>query len=328
MESVHTFGEDYLFLLIIVVYEIRGRRSENTMSTEPLKENQSTYFVQDRGNIEEMKRLEIQDKMLTLGMGGVLEDVAEPSQLHRVLDVGCGTGGWLMEVAQTYPTIERLVGVDISSTMIAYAREKAKAEGLDKRVEFQTMDALRILEFLPASFDLVNQRLGMSWLRTWDWTKLLIEYQRVCRRGGIIGITEGHVSSESNSPALDRLYHLSVQACFRSGRLFASSTDGLTGSLARLLTQHGIENVKTHIHTLVYRSGTQTGEYFYEDMLHAFRVALPFLQKWTRVPDDYQEIYQQALKEMRAANFEARYTLVSAWGTRSDGEVPRMRGLN
>jgi len=35
---------------------------------------------------------------------------------------------------------------------------------LGKRVEFLPMDALRILDFPESSFDLVNQRLGVSWV--------------------------------------------------------------------------------------------------------------------------------------------------------------------
>lgn len=105
-----------------------------------------------------------------------------------VLDVGCGAGGWLIETAKTYPHIKKLVGVDISDKMLAYPRVQAQAQQLDGRVEFQAMDALRILEFPPASFDLVNQRLGNSWLRTWEWKKILLEYQRVTRPGGIIRI--------------------------------------------------------------------------------------------------------------------------------------------
>ena len=92
-------------------------------TTEPLKEHPSTYFVQDRENVDEMTRLEIQDKMLNIGMGGVLPELADPSILRRVLDVGCGTGGWLMEVACTYPMIERLVGADISGKVLAHARQ-------------------------------------------------------------------------------------------------------------------------------------------------------------------------------------------------------------
>jgi ubiquinone/menaquinone biosynthesis C-methylase UbiE len=297
------------------------------MSTEPQREYASTYFVQNRGSSEEMTRLEIQDTMLTTGMGGVLEDVAEPSQLRRVLDVGCGTGGWLLEVARRYPTIEKLVGADISNKMVAYAREKATAEGLGERVQFRVMDALRILEFPNASFDLVNQRLGVSWLRTWDWSKLLLEYQRVARPKGIIRITEG-IGAETNSPALAKLNNLALEAFHRSGHLFAASNDGITGELVRLLVQHEIQDVKSRVHTLVYRSGTVEHQSFYEDMQHSFHVTLPFFQKWTRVPDDYEEICQQAQEEMQQPDFEATVLLLTVWGVRSDGGVLHMRGLN
>jgi hypothetical protein len=81
------------------------------------------------------------------------------------------------------------------------------------------------------------------------------------------------------------------------------------------MTLHGLEDVKSHLYTLVYRAGTESGQYLYEDMLHAFRVAVPFFQKWTRLPDDYEQIYQQALKEMQQPDFVATYTLLTAWGT-------------
>jgi ubiquinone/menaquinone biosynthesis C-methylase UbiE len=298
------------------------------MSSEPLKEHPSTYIVQDRGSLEEMKRLEIQDKMITTGMGGVLPELVDHSSLRRVLDVGCGTGGWLIELAREYPTIEKLVGADISSKMLSYARTQAEAQQLDDRVQFQSMDALRVLEFPTSSFDLVNQRFGVSWLRTWEWKKILLEYQRVTRPGGIVRITEGHVTNESNSEALTKLCKISLEVCFRSGRLFTESGDGVVSQLVRLMTQHGFEDVKSHLYTLVYRAGTEMGQYLYEDMLHAFRVALPFFQKWTRVPDDYEEIYQQALKDMQQPDFVATYTLLTAWGTRcEDGGIPRMGRL-
>src|SRR5215510_11093563 len=127
--------------------------------TDPLQpdrnEYSGTYFVQDRQNQREMRRLIVQDQMLTLRMGGVLPEQPDPARFQRVLDVGCGTGGWLMEVAKTYPTIEKLFGADISGKMVTHARNRAKEEGLSGRVEFQTMDALRMLEFAPRSFDLV-----------------------------------------------------------------------------------------------------------------------------------------------------------------------------
>jgi ubiquinone/menaquinone biosynthesis C-methylase UbiE len=296
--------------------------------TEPLRENPSAYFVQDRSNEEEMARLEVQDKMLTTGMGGALPELADPTSLQRVLDVGCGTGGWLFEMARTYPTIEKLVGGDISSKMLAYARARAKAQDLDGRVQFQPMDALRVLEFPAASFDLVNQRAGLSWLRTWEWKKILLEYQRVCRPGGIIRITECTQIIESNSPALTKYCHMWLEVNYNSGRLFTKSTDGVTGELVHLLTQHGIEDVQERVYPLVYRAGEASGQYLYEDMSYAFRVSLPYFQKWINVPSDYQEIRQQALKEMLQPDFVATWTWRTAWGTRPErGGTIRMRGL-
>src|SRR5262249_7456708 len=172
------------------------------MSESP-GEPPSTYFVQDRNNLEEMVRLDIQDKMLSIGMGGVLPELADPTSLRRVLDVGCATGGWLMETARAYPTIKELIGADISDKSLAYARARAEQEQLAKRVQFQTADALRALPFSDDFFDLVNQRAGMSWLSTGEWGKLLLEYQRVICPGGIVRITECQANiAESNSPAL------------------------------------------------------------------------------------------------------------------------------
>ncbi len=56
--------------------------------------------------------------------------------------------------------------------------------------------------------------------------------------------------------------------------------------------------------------------HFYEDMQHIFHVALPFFQKWTHVPNDYQEICQQALKEMQQPDFVATWTFLTVWGTK------------
>ena len=282
--------------------------------TEPPREHSSTYFVPDRSNQEEMDRLEIQDKMATAGMGGVLPEQPDPTWLRRVLDVGCGTGGWLMETARTYPTVERLVGVDISEKMIEYARAQAQVQHLDGRVGFQTADALRALPFSDASFDLVNQRAAFSWLRTWEWQKILLEYQRVTRPGGIIRLTEPQTWSGGNSPALTKLCDILLLAMHGAGHLFTASHDGMTHELARLMTEHGIQDVQTRLHTSVYRAGTAEFQYFYEDMVRFYRVAVPFLKKWADVPSDYQEIYQQALKEMQEPDFLTTVTLLTAWG--------------
>jgi ubiquinone/menaquinone biosynthesis C-methylase UbiE len=280
---------------------------------EPKHEHPSTYAVQDRSNQEELNRLQIQDHLFTANMGGVLPEQPDPIVFSRVLDVGCGTGGWLIELAQTMPTCKMLVGVDVSRTFVEYARAQAEAAQVSDRVEFHVADALRMLEFPRNYFDLVNHRAGMSWLRTWDWPKLLQEYQLVCRPGGVVRITEPEWAV-SNSPALSRLSELIVQAFSQAGHLFTPTRDGLTSKLASLLQQHGLQQVQTRTSTLQYRADTPQGQRFFEDIKLVFRTVLPFLHKWTQVPDDYEEIYQQMLREMQQSDFVATLDLLTAWG--------------
>src|SRR5579883_1503959 len=96
------------------------------------QEHPSTYVVQDRSNREELARLQLQDDLMTQGMGGVLPEQPDPASLRRVLDVGCGTGGWLIETARSYPTITRLVGVDVNIKLLDFARAQAVEQQVDR----------------------------------------------------------------------------------------------------------------------------------------------------------------------------------------------------
>ena len=288
----------------------------STPPTDPRREHPSTYFVQDRSNKEELIRVMIQDQLVTAGMGGVLPEQPDPTIFHRVLDVGCGTGGWLIEAAKTYPTMSLLVGVDVSGRMVEYARTQAEDQQVSDRVQFRTMDALRMLEFPTDYFDLVNQRFGTSYLRTWDWPKLLHEFQRVTRPGGVVRVTEGNFLVQSPSLALARLYELALDVFYRAGHYFTAESNGVTGELVRLLHQFGLQNVQTRVHIMEYRAGTTEGQRFYEDMKHFFQTILPFFRKWSKVPDDYEAIYQQALSEMQQPDFVATSSLLTAWGSK------------
>jgi ubiquinone/menaquinone biosynthesis C-methylase UbiE len=284
--------------------------------TDPRREHPSTYFVQNRSDEEELTRVMIQDRLVTANMGGVLAEQPDPAIFRCVLDVGCGTGGWLMEAAKTYPAIPLLVGVDVSGRMVEYARAQAEAQQVSDRVQFGAMDALRMLEFPTDYFDLVNQRFGVSYLRTWDWPKLLQEFQRITRSGGVVRVTEGDFIVQSPSPALTRLFELALDAFYRAGHYFTPESNGVTGELARLLKRYGLQNVQTRVHMVEYQAGTVEGQLFYEDMRHFFRTALLFFRKWGRVPEDYETIYQQALNEMQQPDFVATSSLLTAWGTK------------
>lgn len=271
----------------------------------------STYFVQEKQSKEELVRLTIQDQMLTRSMGGVLPEQATVFQ--RVLDIGCGSGSWAIEMAQTYPT-SSLIGIDISQRMVSYATEQAREHKVSDRVEFRVMDVLQPLDFPGAFFDLVNLRFGVSFMRTWDWLNVLNELLRVTRSGGVIRLTETEIINRSDSSALTQLDEIFLCALFRSGHLFQEETTGITANLVGLLTQYGCQQIQTRAYALEYRAGTPEGQAYYQDIAHAFQTLRPFLQKWGCTPKEYATIYQQALDDIQQSDFRVIWNLLSAWG--------------
>jgi ubiquinone/menaquinone biosynthesis C-methylase UbiE len=285
------------------------------MPSSRRSENPSTYFVQDRKNEKELTRLMIQDRLISAAMGGVLPEQPDPTVFHRVLDVACSAGSWLIEAAQTYPEMS-LVGIDISQRMIRYARTQAEAHQVRDRIEFYVMDALGTLDFPAASFDLVNLRLGLSFLRTWDWPKLLGELLRVTCPGGVIRITDSETIHQSNSPALTQLFEMVQCALYRAGHLFTQESAGLTSHLAGLLDQCGCKHIQTKTYTLEYRADTPEGEAYCEDLKLYFQTIYPFVQKWGCASKSYETIYRQTLGEIRQPDFLGRGHLLTAWGSK------------
>lgn len=273
-----------------------------------------TYPVQSSSYKEELARLAVQDRMTTSTIGGVLPEQPDPASLRRVLDVGCGTGGWLIDVAMAYPTIALLIGVDISEKMVEYARVLAAREQLDERVEFHVMDALRSLDFPDDYFDLVNLRFGTSYLRKWDWPDLLARLKRVARPGGVIRISESDIAVRSSSPALTRLFDLEVEALYNAGHFFGPGQKGVTHELTGLFERAGLEQIQQQVYTSEYRVGMVEMQYFIEDVTRIFQVTTPFLRKWIRLPEDYDALYQQMLSEIHQPDFTAGGELVTVWG--------------
>jgi ubiquinone/menaquinone biosynthesis C-methylase UbiE len=281
-----------------------------------------TYFVQNRENMEELLRLADQDRLVTASMGGVLAEQVEPSVFGRVLDVACGTGGWVIEAAQTYPEMA-LVGVDVNPHMIEYARQQAAAQHVDDRIELYVMDALSLLRFPTASFDLVNLRFALSFVRTWDWPKVLRELLRVVRPGGVVRLTDEEVIHQSNSPASMQFCQMLLAALFHSGHLFTQESTGLTAHLAPLLNQHGCQQVQTRVYTLQYRAGTPQGQTYVEDGLRVFQTLRPFLRKWGSMSEDYDAIGNQMREELHRPDFCATWHLLTAWGIKPPKPEPQ-----
>ena len=98
----------------------------------------------------------------------------------KVLDVACGTGNLAIPAARHGA---RVTGVDIAPNLLAQARDRATAEGLD--AVFEEGDAEQ-LPYADADFDVVMSMFGAMFAPRPELAAA--ELARVCRTGGIIAM--------------------------------------------------------------------------------------------------------------------------------------------
>src|SRR5436309_11561800 len=101
---------------------------------------------------------ERQDRALA-GLARAALELAAPQPGERVLDIGCGAGTTLLELAARVGPSGHVLGGDISEQSVARARERIAAVGL-RHAEAVCAD-VAAHPFSTGSFDLAFSRLGV-----------------------------------------------------------------------------------------------------------------------------------------------------------------------
>jgi ubiquinone/menaquinone biosynthesis C-methylase UbiE len=118
-------------------------------------------------------------------MRAALLDQLRLEQARHALDVGCGLGPQVIEMARRMPPGGKAAGVDISQTMIEQARSRASGLGLD--IRFETANAAS-LPFEDRSFDACRAERVLLHVRNPD--RVIAEMTRVTRPGGRIAVLD------------------------------------------------------------------------------------------------------------------------------------------
>ncbi|XP_065176977.1 arsenite methyltransferase-like [Sycon ciliatum] len=115
----------------------------------------------------------------------------------KVLDIGCGSGVDCMVLAQLVGDKGHVVGVDLCSSLVAYAEEHAKNTGVDN-VEFVCCDAedLSSTEPVVASgpYDLIVANCSLCQMRECARTDILQQAYALLKPGGEFYICDLFVS--------------------------------------------------------------------------------------------------------------------------------------
>src|SRR5512146_2838198 len=138
-------------------------------------------------DMDEVNRLDFQHFLLRAGLrGNYAAPIQQPTD---ILDVGCGSGRWAMEMAAQFPNA-RVVGLDLVPPP---DEGKSLGHGLDTRPSNYLFAVGNILEGLPfpdASFDFVHQRLLITAIPRDRWPGVIAELARVTRPGGWVELAE------------------------------------------------------------------------------------------------------------------------------------------
>ena len=112
-------------------------------------------------------------------------ELADLKPGERVLDMGCGTGASALPAALAVGPGGFVTGIDIAGNMLALARDKAAALGIDN-IRFELLDQ-EASGFPSAGFDAVISVFSIFF--TADMVRQLAEFWRLVRPGGRLVVT-------------------------------------------------------------------------------------------------------------------------------------------
>ncbi|HEX6233578.1 MAG TPA: methyltransferase domain-containing protein [Jiangellaceae bacterium] len=159
---------------------------QDTDSSPVVGERNRTHreFWQHDGALQYQQYEETNEAVIA-PFGEAMLEAARLQPGERVLDVGCGHGASTVEAAERVAPPGRVVGVDISATMLRAAQARLTAAGLNN-VELLEADA-QVQPFEPESFDAVISRFGVMFFD--DPQAAFANLARALRPGGRLHFT-------------------------------------------------------------------------------------------------------------------------------------------
>lgn len=123
----------------------------------------------------------------------VLTKLKDFNPKGTLVDIGCGSGNLIIQIAESYPDLN-LIGIDISSEILEFAKKRALDRSLGKRIEFKIGNVEKLpfsnesIDFIISTFSLhhwVNPLKGFNEIHRVlkkDCTLLIFDFRRDSRR--------------------------------------------------------------------------------------------------------------------------------------------------
>ena len=254
-------------------------------------------------NMEEVNRLDFQHHLLRQALSGNYRAPIKRSK--NILDVGCGTGRWAQEIAQTFPDAN-VIGLDIFDPPA-----EANTSTKPSNYQFVMADVLKGLPFSSYQFDFIHQRsLGCAIPAT-RWLQVVNELVRVTRPGGMVELVEPDNTFQNAGPACSQVQQWIIAACQRRSIDPREATQ-----IAAYLQVAGLENVKAETFTLpVGQWGGRLGSTTATNMRAACLAMKPLVLQHLGVSSgEYDRLLEHMFKECE--QHRSRFIIYVAYGQR------------
>jgi ubiquinone/menaquinone biosynthesis C-methylase UbiE len=165
------FSRLLMVVLLAGLWRVFERRSqERIASQEGIEDPEVAAAFEWVSRTPQMRWI----RHFVISQAAVLKDHGE------AVDLGCGAGQLVMEIAQKVPGLH-MTGIDLSEKMLVDARQSAQRVGMEDRVDFR-LGNVEEIPFPDQSLDLV---ISTASLHHWtDPLKVLNEINRVLKPGG------------------------------------------------------------------------------------------------------------------------------------------------
>ena len=179
------------------------------------------------------------------------------SDVASILDVGCGTGRWVIEMARSFPGAQ-VVGLDIEPPQ--------SGQPFAPNTRFVQANMLDGLPFADRSFDFTHQRLMVLAIPAALWPAVVSELVRVTRPGGWVELLEGGDAFLNAGPATQRFL-----AWWREAGRASGFDTSFVERLGHLLLDARLRNVQVRTFQVpVGRWGGHTGASLEKNILAGF----------------------------------------------------------
>jgi ubiquinone/menaquinone biosynthesis C-methylase UbiE len=285
------------------------------MSTPEQSPLPGNSYILNPESASEMARLMLQDRLINEMIGGLLPEREDLEGINSILDIGCGPGGWALDVARSYPKKE-ITGIDISDMMLTYANEQKKIHKLEN-IHFKKMDVRQKLAFADRSFDLVNIRAAVGYMPRQIWPLLLKECMRITNPGGILRLSESDRLGLTNSPSYEKYarYCAHLLSKLEYGFSADTYTFGMSPMHGKLLQDAGYTNIQMRSYALDFSYGTP----FYPIQLQNTEISFRLLQQrliqmGIVTQEEIENLCEAVLQELRRETFCGVGYLFTFWG--------------